>query len=44
MYLLQVGFEARNSAFQLFNDRLIFSVNLSYHLYHHQHFQLPFAI
>jgi len=26
MYELRVGFEARNSAFQLFNDRLLFSV------------------
>jgi len=26
MYDLRVGFEARNSAFQLFNDRLLFSV------------------
>jgi hypothetical protein len=28
MYLLRIGFEARNSGFQLFNDRLIFSVNI----------------
>lgn len=28
MYLLPVGFEARTSAFQLINDRLLYSVNI----------------
>ena len=28
MYLVRVGFEARTSAFQLFNDRLLCSVNI----------------
>ena len=32
MYLLRVGFEARNSEFQLFNDRLFFSVNIRNYL------------